>query len=164
MREGTYRCARKQELARPPANFAAVAESFSRRQFSASFAMRTFLELAGFHGALAARPDFAALRLEQKLLKRTKKNRTDGRGFSVTQRWRRELEARRKRERHNWGEQEFASAAARLANVWVAQALLMEVRRTLGLAALQQAPPEPEREERPKEKRNVRQRQRRPWD
>src|SRR6266851_2935908 len=167
LREGTYRCARKQGLGRPPANFAAVPQSFSRRQFSASFvsqAGQTFSELAWFHGAPAVRPEFAGPRLEQTLLRRTTRNRTDGRGFSVTQRWRRELEEQRRQERHSWGEQEFASAGSRLADAWLVLARLPEVRRTLGLAALQQAPPEPERAERPKEKWNVRQRQRRPWD
>lgn len=165
LRMGTCRCAQKRNLALPPPppNSAALPHAFSRR-FSASLVsrmLRTALKLPGFHDARAARSVLAAPRAGQRLLKRTTKRRNDGRGFSVAQRCQRSPEAQRRQERHSWGEQEFASAGWRLANVGVALELLPKVRRTLGLAALPKGQRERMRAGQPKEKRIARRRRRR---
>src|SRR5260370_6764213 len=98
LREGTYRCARKQGLGRLPAKFAAVPQSFSRRQFSASFvsqAGETFLGLAWVYGAPAVRAGFCGSRVEQTLLRGTTRKRTAGRGVLGKQKRRPEIKEKR---------------------------------------------------------------------
>src|SRR5258708_24181208 len=126
--------------------------------------LRTAWELTGFHDAQAARSVLAAAEAGQRPLKRAKKRRNDGQGFSAARRSRREQESQPQQERHSWGEREFASEGSRPANAGVALAPLAKVRRTLELAALPRGQQERMTAEQPKEKRIGRQQRRRPRD